>query len=117
MDKNIQYFENEELGLGMYIIPAIGLHDLMYNYNDLCDMLDLIEIKRKNWLKKLPDEPQYRMRIKFKRGDIPSEETFITTPSLIEVLNRYGKEILDMLERKNSVENFIFNLSQQFEKQ
>ena len=117
MDKNIQYFENEELGLGMYVIPAIGLHDLLYNYNDLCDMLNLPDTRRRKWLKKLPDEPQYRIRITFKRDGRDSEETFITTPSLIEVLNRFGKELLDMLERKNSVENFIFDISQQFEKQ
>lgn len=115
MDTNIQYFINEELGLGMYVIPAIGYKDLFYNYNDLCDMLDLIEAKRKNWLRKLPDDSNYKIKIEFERNGRLSNETFISTPSLIEVLNRYGQELINMLERKNSVENFIYNISKQFE--
>lgn len=116
LDRNIQYFVNEELGLGMYVLPAIGFKDLFYNYNDLCDMLVLIEAKRKNWLRQLPEDIHYKIKVEFERGDDGlSNETFISTPALIEVLNRYGQELLNMLERKNSVENFIYEISRKFE--
>ena len=110
----VQYYVNEELGIGMYVVPYIYISDLLYNYNDLCDMLDLNDVKRRNWLKNIPENS--RVKITFDRGnDGESTETFISTFHLIEVLNRYGQEMLDMLQRKNSVENFIYSLSKQFE--
>ena len=85
----------------------------MFNYNDIVDLLDFSEEKRRRELKKI-DELR-KTRIDFKRDGCPSKETFINVAAVSKLLTDYGVDIGVMMERKYNVENLVYHALNTFD--
>lgn len=109
-----EYFDCPEIGFGMYVIPCEGPLGIMFNFNDLCAMLDINIPKRKRLLKDIDD--LYKMKCWFIRNNDPSEETFITTPEVSRLISNYGQEIQALINRKYIVENLVYSILNDFDK-
>lgn len=118
MEKNyvsVEYFESEVLGLGVYVTLLPSPINVVFNFNDLCDMLDLKFQKRKRKLSEIDELHKHKLWFKNSDG-MPSEETFITMPAVSKLLTDYGVDINAMLNRKFETENVVYQALQHFDK-
>lgn len=114
--QTVEYFESEVLGLGIYVTLLPTPINVVFNFNDLCDMLDIESIqKRKRKLSEIDELHKYKLWFKHSDG-MPSEETFITMPAVSKLLTDYGIDINAMLNRKFETENVVYNALQHFDK-
>ena len=119
MEKNyvsVEYFESEVLGLGVYVTLLPSPINVVFNFNDLCDMLDLKFQKRKRKLSEIDELHKYKLWFKPLDGSSTSEETFITMPAVSKLLTDYGIDINAMLNRKFETENVVYQALQHFDK-
>lgn len=111
-EKLVECFMNEELNMEMYIIPyRTGVY---FNYNDICDMLNIPYKRRVNRIKQI--EEIHKSRVLFQRNGRDSEETFISTPEVSRLLTDYSKEVYAMMERKYSVETLVYDILRDFDR-
>jgi hypothetical protein len=118
MEKNyvsVEHFESEVLGLGVYVTLLPSPINVVFNFNDLCDMLDLKFQKRKRKLSEIDELHKHKLWFKNSDG-MPSEETFITMPAVSKLLTDYGIDINAMLNRKFETENVVYQALQHFDK-
>lgn len=107
----VEWFEYN--GYGAYIVKFPYPSGVMFNYNDIVDLLDFSEEKRRRELKKI-DELR-KTRVDFKRDDCPSKETFINVAAVSKLLTDYGVDIGVMMERKYNVENLVYHALNTFD--
>lgn len=107
----VEWFEYN--GYGAYIVKLPYPLNVMFNYNDIVDLLDFSEEKRRRELKKI-DELR-KTRIDFKRDGCPSKETFINVAAVSKLLTDYGVDIGVMMERKYNVENLVYHALNTFD--
>ena len=119
MEKNyvsVEHFESEVLGLGVYVTLLPSPINVVFNFNDLCDMLDMKYNRRKTYLSKVDELHKYKLWFKPLDGSSTSEETFITMPAVSKLLTDYGVDINAMLNRKFETENVVYQALQHFDK-
>lgn len=109
--ENVEWFEYN--GYGAYIVKLPYPCDIMFNYNDICDLLDFVYSKRKRELDKI--NILRKTKITFKREGIPTEETFINVAAVSKLLTDYGIDIGVMMERKYNVENLVYHALNTFD--
>lgn len=118
MEKNyvsVEYFESEVLGLGVYVTLLPSPINVVFNFNDLCDMLDMKYNRRKMYLSKVDE--LYKHKLWFKNSDgMPSEETFINMKAVSKLLTDYGVDINVMMNRKYETENIVYKALNHFDK-
>lgn len=118
MERNyqaVEYFESEALGLGVYVTLLPSPINVVFNYNDLCDMLDLKFQKRKRKLFEIDELDKHKLWFKSSDG-MPSEETFINMKAVSKLLTDYGVDINVMMNRKYETENVVYKALNHFDK-
>ena len=109
--ENVEWFEYN--GYGAYIVKLPYPCNIMFNYNDICDLLDFPYAKRKRELDKI--DILRKTKLWFKRDTNKSEETFINVAAVSKLLTDYGVDIGVMMERKYNVENLVYHALNTFD--
>ena len=107
----VEWFEYN--GYGAYIVKLPYPCNIMFNYNDICDLLDFPYAKRKRELDKI--DILRKTKLWFKRDTNKSEETFINVAAVSKLLTDYGIDIGVMMERKYNVENLVYHALNTFD--
>lgn len=107
----VEWFEYN--GYGAYIVKLPYPCNIMFNYNDICDLLDFKYQRRIRMLDKM--DILHKTKLWFKRDGRDSEETFISVPELSRILSDYGINISVMMERKYNVENLVYHALNEFD--
>ena len=107
----VEWFEHN--GYGAYIVKLPYPCNIMFNYNDICDLLDFSKGKRRRELDKI--DILHKTKLWFKREGFDSEETFITVSTVSKLLTDYGIDIGVMMERKYNVENLVYHALNTFD--
>lgn len=104
--ENVEFVEYN--GVGAHIVKLPETMGVLFNYNDICDLLDFRAKRRQRMLYKIDD--LHKTTITFKREGVPTEETFVSIPELSKMLVYYGIKIGVMMERKYNVENLVLHV-------
>lgn len=109
--ETVEWFEYN--GYGAYIVKLPYPCNIMFNYNDICDLLDFPYAKRKRELDKI--DILRKTKLWFEREGRDSEETFINVAAVSKLLTDYGVDIGVMMERKYNVENLVYRALNTFD--
>lgn len=112
---NVEWFENNDLGIGMYIIPTVN-RELWFNFNDLCDSLEIQNQNKRKFILNRIDSYNKDKVVFTRENGRDSEESFVSTAGVILTLNEYGQDVYAMLERKYNVENFMYGILNEYDK-
>ena len=113
MERKYEAVEWKEYnGYGAYIFKSP--FGIMFNYNDICDLLDFKYQKRKRELDKIDELRKTKIWFIDKTGN-RSEESFINVPAVSNLLTDYGVDICVMMERKYNIENLVYHVLNEFD--
>lgn len=103
----IKYFENSVLGGGIHVCTTE--FKVLFNLNDLFELLALSKPLRKRWKEQVGYDT-----ISFKRNGRSVYEPFVYTDDANFILSLYGKNIKDQMMRKLEVEYQLTNIIKEY---
>ncbi len=104
---DVKYFENEVLGGGIHVCTTE--FRVMFNLNDIFELLQLEKPKRNRWKDQIDFD-----NVNFERNGRKVYEAFVNQQNAAFILNLYGKEIKDQLMRKAEIEYQIKNILKEY---
>lgn len=111
---NVKYYETTKFGFGMHILPRPYPQGLYFNFNDVCDVLDLTYQKRRRTLDRVDE--LHKMKIRFTNVDgCECEESFVSSSEVSRILTAYGAEINAMMERKYELETLVYDILNEYD--